>query len=158
MPGVRNWAKRMPPRAARWLLPCSRLNSSRKMSGKTTPKKADGGLRQNSLFWWRIWRSTRVTVAGRRAPARSATIGSGHPAPAVAGSGSVLVGGGEAQVDVLQAGAGDRQGLELQAAGERPAREGVQRPGRGGGAQRDAAVAHLHRACQLAGQVGRCRT
>src|SRR5919197_5594997 len=155
MPGVRNWAKRMPPRAARWLLPCNRLNSSRKTSGKATPKKAEGGLRQNSLFWWRIWRSTRVAVAGRRPPPSSATIGSGHPAPAVAGLAVLLVGGGEAQVDVLQGGADDRQGLELLAAGERPAGEGVQRPGRGGGAPPDAALAPLRRTRQLSGQVGR---
>ena len=55
----------MPPRASSVWPEFSDPSSSRNMSGKASEKKAENGLRRNSLFWWRTWRSSSGPVAGR---------------------------------------------------------------------------------------------
>src|SRR5215212_4027111 len=102
-------------------LPLSEPNSSRNITGKASEKKAENGLRRNSLFWARTWRQSRPRSEGWPAPGRS-------------GMGQLLGGAGEPQVDVLQGGPGHRQGVQLLAPVEGPGGEDVQGPGRLGGA------------------------
>src|SRR4029453_6766455 len=104
--------------------PLSEPNSSRNITGKASEKKAENGLRRNSLFWARNWRQSRPRSDGRPAGRRS-------------GMGQLLGGAGEPEVDVLQRGPGHRQGVQLLAAAQRPGGEDVQGPGRLGGAQLD---------------------
>src|ERR671939_89163 len=101
----------MPPRVVMLAPPFSEQNTIRNMSGNASAKNAENGLRRNSLFWNRIWRSSRVSGAGRLV------------APG-------LVGPGELEVHVLEGRAGDGQRLELLAPPDRPASEHVQSPGR----------------------------
>src|ERR687887_250887 len=134
----------MPPSSGSRWLPFSEPNSSRNISGKASEKNAENGLRRNSLFWFRSWRSSSGPVAGWPAVARSAM---GHL--------RVLVDpAGEPQVHVLQRGPRHRQRLQLLAPGQRPAGEQVQRAGRGAGAQQHPVLVPLQPVGQPAGQVG----
>src|SRR5215218_2456491 len=100
-------------------------NSSRNITGKASEKKAENGLRRNSLFWARNCRHSSDRSDGRPI----AWSGMGQ-----------LLGAGEPQVDVLQGGPGHGQGVQLLPPVQGPAGEDVQGPGRLGGGQLDPAV------------------
>src|SRR6266508_6720523 len=96
-------------------------------------KNAENGFRQNSRFWYQNWRASRDRAPGRR-PRIALAAGLAAALAAVSAIGDLLGGdglgvAGELQVDVLQRGARDGQGLELLAAADRPA--GQQVEGRG---------------------------
>src|SRR6266545_3266423 len=135
----------MPPSSGiRWL-PFSEPNSSRNISGKASEKKAENGLRRNSLFWWRNCRRSNGPVAGWPPACRRSVMDDlrgtfGAP--------------GELQVDVLQGWAGDRQRLQFLAPCQGPACEGVHGAGRGAGPQQHAVLVPLDPGWQLAWQVG----
>src|SRR4029450_8891359 len=99
-------------------------NSSRNITGKASEKKAENGLRRNSLFWARNWRHSSDRSDGRAAMVAGSGIGQ-------------LLGAGEPEVDVLEGGPGHGQGVQLLGAVQGPAGEDVQRPGRLGGGQLD---------------------
>src|SRR5215213_10486084 len=103
-------------------------NSSRNITGKASEKKAENGLRRNSLFWARNWRHSSPRSDGRAAT----TVGS-------SGMGQLL-GAGEPQVHVLERRPGHGQGVQLLPTLQGPAGQHVQGPGRLGGGQQDPAV------------------
>src|SRR5215216_2105935 len=125
-------------------LPLREPNSSRNITGKAREKKAENGLRRNSLFWARTWRQSRPRSAGRPSAGRS-------------GMGQLLLGAGELEVDVLKRGPGHRQGVQLLAPGQGPGGEDVQGPGRLGGAQLDPVLVRARPAGQVGWQVGHGR-
>src|SRR5215211_8995545 len=100
-------------------------NSSRNITGKASEKKAENGLRRNSLFWARNWRHS-----SDRSDGRAATVA------AESGMGQLL-GTGEPQVHVLERGPGHGQGVQLLPALQGPPGQLVQGPGRLGGGQLD---------------------
>src|SRR5918996_6628074 len=118
-------------------------NSSRNITGKASEKKAENGLRRNSLFWARTWRQSRDRSDGRPSAGRS-------------GMDRLLV-AGQLEVDVLQGGPGHGQAVELLAPGQGPGGKDVQRPGRLGGAQLDPALVRGRPAGQVGRQVGQGR-
>src|SRR6266536_737578 len=66
MLGVKNCAKRMPPRSVNRDPPWSELNSSRNIIGKAMVKNAENGFRQNIRFWYQNWRASRDRAPGSR--------------------------------------------------------------------------------------------
>src|SRR5215218_1027266 len=111
--------------------PLREPNSSRNITGKASEKKAENGLRRNSLFWARTWRQSSPRSDGR-------------PAAVTAGSGmGRLRGVGQPEVDVLQRRPGHGQGVQLLASGQRPGGEDAEGPGGLGGAQLDPVLARL---------------
>src|SRR4029450_4648796 len=123
--------------------PLREPNSSRTSTGKASEKKAENGLRRNSLFWARNWRQSRAGSDGRPSAGRSDMdrhLGAGQP-----------------EVDVLQGGPGHGQGLQLLAPGQGPGGEDVQGPGRLGGAQLDPVLVRARPAGQVGWQVGHGR-
>src|SRR5688500_940825 len=109
--------------------PLREPNSSKNITGKASEKKAENGLRRNSLFWARTWRQSRARSDGR---------------PAGRGSGmGRLRDAGELEVDVLEGGPGHRQRVQLHPPVERPPGEQVEGPGRLGGAQHDPVLVGL---------------
>src|SRR5215217_8081880 len=121
--------------------PLREPNSSRNITGKASEKKAENGLRRNSLFWARIWRQSSPRSDGR--PSVTAVA---------AGSG---MGGlrdvGQPEVDVLQRRPGHGQRVQLLAPGQGPAGEDAEGPGGLGGAQLDPVLARR----RPAGEAGR---
>src|SRR4029450_11816574 len=123
--------------------PLREPNSSRNITGKASEKKAENGLRRNSLFWARNWRQSRAGSDGRPSAGRSDT--------------DRLLVAGQPEVDVLQGGPGHGQGLQLLAPGQGPGGEDVQGPGRLGGAQLDPVLVRGRQTGQVGRQVGHGR-
>src|SRR6266498_3463490 len=158
MLGVKNCAKRMPPRSVNRDPPWSELNSSRNIIGKAMVKNAENGFRQNSRFWYQNWRASRDRAPGRR-PRIALAAGLAAALAAVSAIGDLLGGdglgvAGELQVDVLQGGARDGQGLELLAAADRPAGQQVEGRGRRLGPQLHVVVVDRRLGRQPGWQVG----
>src|SRR4029453_5993214 len=139
-------------------------NSSRNITGKASEKKAENGLRRNSLFWARNCRHSRDGADGRPGGVRGTTGVVPRSIGGVRGTAGVvprwvggrsgmgqLLGAGGPQATVLEGGAGHGQGVQLLSTVQGPAGEEVQGPGRLGGGQLDPAGGGRGRG----GQAGR---
>src|SRR5215204_4215903 len=90
-------------------------NNSRNITGKASEKKAENGLRRNSLFWARNCRQSRDGSDGRPGGVRGTAGVVPRSIRGRSGMGQLL-GAGEPQVHVLEGGAGHGQGVQLLAA------------------------------------------